>query len=334
MFSFGLFGDETAFDPLLLLLAALVLDAVWSGVAPILRFLPDPVERFAWLVGSLEGKLNREKRSAMDRAVRGFFLVMILLAGVAAAAIGVAWLSRNHDFGWPVEWLLIAALLDQRTLYFRVRAVASALGGGNLDAARESVRPLVGRDPSLMDAHGLARVAIEAAARGLSAGVIAPAFWYILFGFPGFAVCRALSVMDAAIGHTTPRYRAFGLTAARLDDIVQFVPARLTALLLVVAAVFAPGGRPASALRTLLRDGRKHRSFNAGWPVAAMAGGLDLALAGPRRYAERVADDAWIGVGTARAEGIHIRRALYLFAVVCLFNLMTVAALALFWLGG
>ncbi len=334
MFSFGLFGDARAFDPLILLLAALILDAAWGSVAPIFRFLPDPAERFARLVGAFEGKLNREKRSAMDRAVRGFFLVAVLIVGVAVAATGVAWLTYNHDFGWPLEWILIAALLDQRTLYFRVRAVASALGGGDLEVARDAVRPLVSRDPSLMDAHGLARVAIEAAARGLSAGVVAPVFWYVLFGFPGFALCRALSVMDAVIGHKTPRYRAFGLTAARLDDIAQFVPARLTGLLLVVAAIFAPGGRPGSALRTLLRDGRKHRSLNSGWPVAAVAGGLDLALAGPRRYAEGVADDAWIGNGTARAEGIHVRRALYLFAVVCLFNVMTVAALTLFWLGG
>lgn len=334
MFSFGLFGDARAFDPLVILLAALALDAAWSGVAPVFRFLPDPVERFSRLVAGFERKLNRDKRTPMDRAVRGFLLVAVLVAAVGMAATGVAWLTRNHDFGWPIEWILIAALIDQRALYFRVRGVASALAGGDLEAVRAAVRPLVSRDPSHMDGHALARVAIEAAARGLSSGVVAPVFWYVLFGFPGLALCRALSVMDAAIGHSTPRFRAFGMTAARLDDIAQFVPARLTGLLLVVAAVFSPACRPGRALQVMLRDGRKHRSLNAGWPVAAVAGALDLALAGPRRYAEGVAGDPWIGNGTARAEGVHIRRTLYLFAVVCLLDVMVVAALALVWLRG
>ena len=334
MFSYGFFGHAQAFDPLIILLAALGLDAAWGGVAPVFRFLPDPAERFARLVAGFERKLNRERRSAMDRAVRGFFLVAVLIGAVGAAATAVAWLGRNHDFGWILEWMLIAALIDQRSLYFRVRRVAAALADSDLEAVRTAVRPLVSRDPAHMDAHALARVSIEAAARGLSAGVIAPVFWYAVFGFPGFALCRALGVMDAVVGHKTPRYRAFGLTAARLDDIAQYIPARLTGLLLVIAAVFVPGGRPGAALRVMLRDGRKHRSLNAGWPVAAVAGALDLALAGPRRYAEGVASDPWIGPGTARAEPRHIRRALYLYAVVCLFNLMAMAGLALFWLRG
>ncbi len=334
MFSYGLFGHAQAFDPLIILLAALGLDAAWGGVAPVFRFLPDPAARFTRLVAAFERKLNRERRSAMDRAVRGLFLVAVLAGAVGAAATAVAWLSRNHDFGWILEWVLIAALIDQRRLYFKVRAVASALDGSDLETVRTAVRPLVSRDPAHMDAHALARVAIEAAARGLSAGVIAPVFWYALFGFPGFALCRALSLMDSVVGHKTPRYRAFGLTAARLDDIAQFIPARLTGFLLVIAAVFVPGGRPGGALRVMLRDGRKHRSLNAGWPVAAVAGALGLALAGPRRYAEGVAGDPWIGPGTARAEVRHIRRALYLYAVVCLIDVMAVAVLALIWLRG
>lgn len=328
MFSFGLIGDVKTYDPLILLLGAMGLDALFGGFRNLFRLVPHPEAWLRRVVTGFERKLNREKRSPMDRAVRGLVVSVVVVAATIATGIGVAWLSRNHDFGWIIELVLIAALIDQRGRYVQVRLVGAALAGGNLEAARTAVAPLVQRDPTRMDDYGIARTAIEAGAEGYCSGVVAPVFWYALFGFPGLAVCRALSVMDAAIGHSTPRYRAFGMVAARLDDITQLVPARLAGMFLALAALFAPTAKPGQALRLMVRDAGKHRSMNMGWPVAAVAGALNLALCGARHYAERTVNDPWIGTGTARAEANHIRRSLYLFAVACLINVMWVAALA------
>ncbi len=131
------------------------------------------------------------------------------------------------------------------------------------------------------------------------------------------------------IGHRTPRYRAFGMTAARLDDVLNLIPARLAGLFIVFAALFAPAANPLGALRVMLRDARFHRSVNAGWPEGAMAGALGLALAGPRAYTEGTVNDPWIGDGHAEATPRDISRGLYLYAAACLLNAMGVAAIVM-----
>jgi adenosylcobinamide-phosphate synthase len=187
----------------------------------------------------------------------------------------------------------------------------------------------VGRDPAHLDAHGIARAAIESLAENFGDGVVAPVFWYVLFGFPGLLVYKAINTMDSMIGYKTPHYKAFGFSAARIDDIVNIIPARLAGLFLVLAAIFVPTANPMRAARVMLRDAGKHRSPNAGWPEAAVAGALNLALAGPRRYPGRVVKDPWIGDGSAKATHRDIRRALYLYAVACLINAAWVAAIML-----
>ncbi|MBL6927704.1 MAG: cobalamin biosynthesis protein [Rhodospirillales bacterium] len=329
MFSFGLVGGTHAFDPLVLLLTALGVEALVGGFEALFRFIPHPEQALARTIGSLEAKLNREKRSPMDRAIRGLFLAAVMIGVALGIGVGVAWLSQNHDFGWIVEFVLLAALINQRSLYNRMGSVARSMGGGNLESARAALQPMVNRDTALMDDHGIARTTIEAGAEGFGAGVVAPVFWYVLFGFPGLAVCRTISVMDRVIGHPTPRYRAFGMTAARLNDAVHLIPSCLSGIFLAFAALFAPTAQPGSALRIMMRDSSKYRSLGAGWPVAAVAGALNLALAGPRRYAEKALGDPWVGSGTAQVEGNDIRRAQYLFAIACLIDAMIVAALVI-----
>lgn len=333
MFSLGLLGGPQGFDPLVLLVIALGLEAGLATLPLFARLAAMPSRLARRLVAALDDKLNRERRSEMDRALRGALVTLILVAAAAALGWGVAWLGQNHHFGWIVELALLTALIDQGRRYAGVRAVAAAFSAGNLEVARRALDGLVARDPGRMDAYGVARAAVESAAAGFCAGVVVPAFWYALFGFPGLAVCRAAAVMDETIGHRTPRYRAFGMAAARLNDILVLIPARLAGLLLVAAAVVAPTARPGRALGTMVREAGRHRSLNLGWPVAAMAGGLDVALGGPRQYAGGASRDPWIGNGTARLTGRDIRRALYLYAVACLLNAGWVAALVLVRLG-
>ncbi|HJU16520.1 MAG TPA: adenosylcobinamide-phosphate synthase CbiB, partial [Stellaceae bacterium] len=199
-------------------------------------------------------------------------------------------------------------------------AVARALGRGGLAAGRQAVRHIVGRDPQRLDRHGVARAAIESLAENFSDGVVAPVFWYLLLGLPGLFAYKAANTLDSMIGHKGPRYRAFGWAAARFDDLMNFVPARISGLLLAAAALFAKNVRPDRAIVVMLRDARKHRSLNAGWPEGAMAGALGLALAGPRHYVDGVVADPWIGEGRARAAVPDILRALALYRLACLFE--------------
>ena len=161
------------------------------------------------------------------------------------------------------------------------------------------------------------RAAIESLAENFSDAVIAPLFWYLLLGPVGICGYKAVNTLDSMIGHRSDRFLAFGMVAARLDDAANFIPARLSGVLLALAAAFVPAARPFAALATMWRDAAKHRSPNAGWPEAAMAGALDLALAGPRRYHGTLVADPWIGVGRARAELPDLRRALALFVLAC-----------------
>ncbi len=187
-----------------------------------------------------------------------------------------------------------------------------------MPAGRAAVSHIVGRDPARLDAHGVARAAIESLAENFSDGVVAPVFWYLLLGLPGLFAYKMANTLDSMIGHRSPRYRAFGWAAARFDDLLNLVPARLSGLLLTGAALFANEATPGHALWVMLRDGRRHHSPNAGWPEAAMAGALGLALAGPRSYAEGEVRDPWLGDGTPEATPADIGRGLQLYMLACL----------------
>ncbi len=319
------------YHPLLLLLAALALEPLFGEARGPLSRLPHPVRLIGALIAALDRKLNRPERS--DRRLRGV-LVVVVVAGLAAAAgWAVAWLGRQVPFGWLAELALVISLLAQRSLFRHVRAVGTALAERGLEAGRAEVAHIVGRDVRQLDEHGVARAAIESCAENFSDGVVAPVFWYLLFGLPGMLAYKAVNTLDSMLGYRNERYRDFGWASARLDDVLNLVPARLAGLLLSVAALAVPGARPSAGLRTMLRDARLHRSPNAGWPEAAMAGALELSLSGPRRYPGLVVDDPWIGDGTARATARDVTRALSLFVVACALNGCLVAALAAVRLG-
>ncbi len=315
--------------PLVLLLFALALDA-YIGDPPLLyRVIPHPVALMGRLVAGFERRLNRRERSERNRFFRGFLVTVPLVGFAAAVGWTISRLAGAVAFGWLVELLFVMTLIAQRSLYLHVVAVARGLDTDGLAGGREAVAHIVDRDPENLDEYGVARAAIESCAENLSDGVIAPVLWYLALGLPGLFAYKMLNTADSMIGHLSPRYKAFGATAAKLDTMANYIPARLTALLIALAAVAAPGAHPLAALKTMLRDAKQHRSVNAGWPEAAMAGALGLALAGPRRYGERLVKDAWFGDGRARATARDIHRALYVTALACAAEFALIAALAL-----
>ena len=173
----------------------------------------------------------------------------------------------------------------------------------------------------------MARAAIESTAENFADGVVAPLFWGLLLGLPGMLAYKAINTLDSMIGHRSARYLHFGRFAARLDDLVNWLPARLAALLLLGAAMAQRDATPAQGWRALWRDAPRHRSPNAGWPEAAMAGCLGLRLAGPRHYGGEPVDDAWMGAGRAAATVADIRRALRLLSAATLLLGALLAAL-------
>ncbi len=300
-------------DRLLLLLAGLAIDALLGDMPALFAAVPHPVALAGRAIAVLDRKLNRPERGERRRRTRGIITVIVLVA----AASGIGWIvhlvCRGTLVGAAVEAFAVGVLLAQRSLDQHVASVATALRTGGLLAGRRAVSHIVGRDPRQLDASGVARAAIESLAENFSDGVVAPVFWYLLLGLPGLFAYKTANTLDSMIGHQSPRYRAFGWAAARLDDLVNFVPARLSGFLFAAAAAFAANGRPHRAVVIMLRDAKKHRSPNAGWPEAAMAGALGLALAGPRHYAEGVVNDPWLGDGRAQATPSDIGRALRLY---------------------
>jgi adenosylcobinamide-phosphate synthase len=314
---------------LFLLLGALGVDAFLGDMPTLFRQLPHPIVLVGRAVHWLDQRLNRERRSEGVRRARGVVTVVIMVGGTFALGLGLELVLRRLPLGWFVEILAIAVLLAQRSLFDHVAAVADALGRGGVAAGRDAVRHIVGRDPKSLDSFGVARAGIESLAENFSDGVVAPVFWYLVLGLPGLCAYKTANTLDSMIGHRTPRYRSFGWAAARLDDLLNLAPARLSGLLLALAALFVPRARPGTALHTMLRDAGKHRSPNAGWPEAAMAGALGLSLAGPRRYDQLVVDDPWLGSGRARATPADMLRALSVYTVACAIQAVLILALAL-----
>ena len=317
-----LFRSDTAVvDPLLLLIAALLLDALIGDPVWLYRRIPHPVALVGRLIATLERRLNRDRWS--DDVRRGLGVLAVALVVSLAAGIGA--LAALAPGAWVITLLLLTVLLAQRSLADHVAAVARALERDGLDAARHAVSRIVGRDPLSLDEAGVARAAIESLAENFSDAVVAPALWFVLLGLPGICAYKAINTLDSMIGHRSPRYRQFGWAAARLDDLANLLPARLSAALLALAALVLPGASVGAAAAAGLRDARRHRSPKAGWPEAAMAGALGLALAGPRRYGGEVVADAWMGAGRREATAADIRRALRVYAVACALQVLLIA---------
>jgi adenosylcobinamide-phosphate synthase len=313
-------------DALLILLVALVLDALIGDPDAVWRRIPHPVAWMGALIARLDKAWNRSDATAARRKASGVAaLAVILVAAILAGALVEAAL---RVLPWHPLTLGLAAsvLIAQNSLHVHVARVADAFATGGIAAARRAVSMIVGRDPDSLDEAGIARAAIETAAENFSDGVVAPAFWFALFGLPGLAAYKAVNTADSMIGHLSDRHRDFGWASARCDDLLNVVPARLAGILVALAAPLA-AGQPAKALRIMLRDARLHRSPNAGWPEAAMAGALGLALAGPRRYGAQLVDDPFLNAGGRRdATPADIRRALRVMVGACALLALVVAA--------
>ncbi|WP_417693081.1 adenosylcobinamide-phosphate synthase CbiB [Roseibium sp.] len=316
-------------DTLLLLLAALVLDAVVGDPDWLWRKLPHPVVWIGKLIETLDRRWNLKTHKSAQRKKAGIILLLVMLVGSLVVGSALHQLAASLPYGELIIVLAAAILLAQNSLYRHVAAVRNALRDDGLAGGRNAVSMIVGRDPEKLDTAGVSRAAIESAAENLSDGIVAPVFWFAVLGLPGLIAYKAVNTADSMIGHKTANYLDFGWAAARFDDLINLPASRLTGLMIAVAAPLV-GGSPRAALRTVQHDAKRHRSPNAGWPEAAMAGSLGIALAGPRVYADYEVRDPYMNPqGRKNATASDVSKALTLLRGVFALQFLAVAGLTL-----
>lgn len=301
-----------------MLLLALIVEAVVGYPAFVFARIGHPVTWAGWLIGRLDEVWNRG--GALRRRLLGVTLVVVLV--VAATLAGMA-IETALAGSWGVVLLVLVTTtgLAQRSLDDHVSAVLLPLREDDLTAARAAVGHIVGRDTAQLDGSGVATAAIESLAESFGDGIVAPAFWFLVGGLPGLLACKAINTADSMIGHKDARHGAFGWAAARSDDLINLIPARLAGIFIVMA-----GGH---GLAVMLRDARQHASPNAGWPEAAMAGALRRRLGGPVSYGGEPARRPLLGDGD-RPDVDDLARARAIYRRACLIQWCAVGAIA--WL--
>jgi len=262
-----------------MLLLVLLIDAALGEPDWLWSRIKHPAVVMGELINICDQRANHGQR----RRAKGVVVIAALVAGALVGSWLLAWLP---DYGL-IEVLGGAALMAHRSLLDHLRDVKVALATG-IAPGRIAVAKIVGRDVSRLDESGVSRAAIESGAENFSDGVIAPAFWFLLLGLPGIVAYTLINTADSMIGHLTPRHAEFGWAAAKLDDLVNWVPARITGLLICAS------GRFKEAFDVMRHDADLHASPNAGWPEAAMAGSLNLALGGPRSYDGETVQLPWM----------------------------------------
>ncbi|SHL99844.1 adenosylcobinamide-phosphate synthase CbiB [Roseibium suaedae] len=318
-------------NALFLLLAALTLDALVGDPDWLWRRLPHPVVWIGKLISSLETRLNSTSFSPATRKRNGVLTLLILLSGSLVLGFFLTWLSNQIAFGSVITILIVAVLIAQKSLFDHVASVRDGLRQGGLGGGRKAVAMIVGRDPEQLDEAGVSRAAIESCAENFSDGIVAPVFWFAVLGLPGLITYKAVNTADSMIGHKNERYQDFGWASARFDDLINLPASRLAGLFIAGAAGLAKGS-PLHALRIMIRDAGQHRSPNAGWPEAAMAGALGLALAGPRVYTGYKVEDPYMNpAGRRDANAEDIAAALRVYMGACAIQALIIAILSLVW---
>ncbi|MGP6085449.1 adenosylcobinamide-phosphate synthase CbiB [Antarctobacter jejuensis] len=289
-----------------IMVVAFALDAAFGWPKALFQRLSHPVVWIGALISWCEKHWN--KGSETGRLWAGALTVGVVLLAVLVPTFLVQ--SFLPD-GWGallILGVLAWPLVALRSMYDHVAAIRDPLRAGDLDGARQALSMIVGRDTRQLDEAGVARAALESLAENTSDGIVAPLFWGVVAGLPGIAAYKAINTMDSMIGHRDARYEHFGKLAARLDDLVNLIPARLTGLFFAISSK-----RLLGSLRVFLRDARHHRSPNAGWPEAALAGALHVRLSGPRVYGDRVADEPWVNAGAPDPQVQTLDRGLALY---------------------
>lgn len=304
-----------------IMLAGLAVEALFGWPDALHRRIGHPVRWFGWLVERVERLGNREAWSRSVRIAMGGIVTLFLVALAGLLGLAIELVMPNGWVGFVLMALLASSLIAARSLHDHVLAVVRGFDSAGIEAARHELSRIVGRETAELEEPAIARAAIESMAENTSDGVTAPLFWGALLGLPGLFAYKAVNTLDSMIGHRNARYEAFGKVAAKLDDLANLIPARLTGLLFTLCA---GSGR---AMKVMFRDAGKHRSPNAGWPESAIAGALGIRLSGPRIYGAEMSEEPWLNAQAGDPGVADIRRAMALYRRVVFATAMLLAAL-------
>ena len=298
-----------------ILLLALLIDRSIGDPDWLWRKLPHPVAAFGAGIKWFETRFNRKSMSSRRRKWYGLGALLILL--LATFIVGLVVHRLLHGLGFTgiiIEALVASIFLAQKSLVDHVARVEKAFKQGSLDEARGAVSLIVGRETKNLDESAVCRAAIESLAENSSDGVVAPVFWYLILGLPGLFCYKLVNTADSMIGYKNERFKDFGWASARLDDVVNFIPARLTALIVILTSgLFINRKAAAKSLEVVRKDARHHHSPNAGFPECAFAGALDVKLLGPRIYSGKAVDEPFQNDSGKMARPDDIYRAIRLF---------------------
>jgi len=319
-------------DHALILLCGLVVDWFAGDPPHLWKRLPHPVAIFGKVITFLEKHLNRQADNPAAAIRKGAVVISLLIIGAIGLGLILDWLLPYLGIlGSLAEVVIVWIFIAQKSLFDHVHDVATGLKENGLAGGRRAVALIVGRDPDFLDQSGISRAGIESLAENFCDGVVAPAFWYLVFGLPGLLAYKMINTADSMIAHKNERYLYFGNVAAKIDDLANWLPARLSALLLSMGGLIRFGTKAGLAAVTIaMRDSGLHRSPNAGWPEGAMAGACGFALGGPRTYAHETVSQAFInGAGKMELGIDDITTALkvYSYASFCLWGVVVISFL-------
>jgi len=307
-------------DFALAMLLALIIDAAIGWPDAIFNRIGHPVTWLGKLIESLEKPFNH----ALNRRLKGIGAALAVIGAASGLAALLAAMLPDGYVGILITAVLAWPLIAVRSMHEHVKAVSTPLKQGDIAASRHALSKIVGRDPSQLDEAGIARAGMESLAENTSDGIVAPLFWGVLFGLPGIAAYKAINTLDSMIGHRSERYEEFGWASARIDDVVNIVPARLSGILYVLVS-----GHPTRAMRVMMNNAHQHRSPNAGWPEAALAGALNVKLSGPRVYDGELSQEPWVnGAGRdADAEQLALGLGMYVRLIFALCGLLAMVVI-------
>ena len=297
------------------MLIALGLDACVGWPDSLYRCIGHPVSWLGRVITTCEHRLNTAQATDRYRFWAGACLSLGLVGLVSGLGMIVEHLLPDGWAGVVLVGILAWPLVAARSMYTHVAAVLSPMLAGDLTGARRAVSMIVGRDPDQLDQAGICRASLESLAENSSDGIVAPLFWGAVLGLPGIMAYKVINTLDSMIGHRNDRFEQFGKFAARLDDVVNLVPARLTGVLFAFVSA-----HPWAALSCMMREAGFHRSPNAGWPETSLAAALKVRLSGPRAYGDGLSDEPWVNGAASDPSPDDLKRGLqlYLRAMVAL----------------
>ncbi|MBK20226.1 MAG: cobalamin biosynthesis protein CobD [Rhodospirillaceae bacterium] len=312
---------------LVVIVLAMIIDETIGDPDTVYRRVPHPVVLMGRMIGLLDGWWNRATSSPPTKIIAGAAAVFIVVGISGTIGIAIHKILSSFAFGWVAEAVIMSIFIARHSLAQHVTNVREALSTPDLQVAQEAVAKIVGRDTAEMTEEDISASAIESLSENFSDGVVAPVFWAVLLGLPGIIAYKALNTADSMIGYRSEKYLHFGSVAAKADDIANFIPARISGFLICFAALFVKHGKAKEGWRVLRADASRHRSVNAGFPEAAMAGVLNIRISGPRSYEGVLTDEPWIGDGSRPTQG-DLQRGLDMFGMAASILCASIVALA------